>query len=55
MQLKIQLKTKDMHHMLYAVLPLYKLLKQPQCTKHAQWQHKRQQNPIQKCTWKQKQ
>ena len=55
MQLKIQLKAKDMHHMLYTVLPIYKLLKQPQCTKHAQWQHKRQQNQIHKHTWKQKQ
>lgn len=44
-----------MHHMLYAVLPIYKLLKQPQCTKHAQWQHKMQQNQIHKHTLKQKQ
>lgn len=55
MQLKIQLKAKDMHHMLYTVLPICKLLKQPQCTKHAQWQHKRHWNKSIKHTWKQNQ
>lgn len=34
-QLEILLKAKDMHHMLRAVLPIHKLLKQPQCTNHA--------------------
>lgn len=55
MQLKIWLKARDMHHMLYAALPIYKRLKQLQCTKHAQWQHKKQQKQIRKHTWKQNQ
>lgn len=56
MQLKkIPLKAKDMHHMLYIAGTPYKLLRQPQHTKHAQWQHKQQQKQIQEHAWKRRQ